>query len=76
MIEIHQQDGHLRMVADGPQHRLLQAVPQQNPVGQAGQRIVVSELLDLLFRLFAFGDVLHHGHEIIHDAVWPAHAAA
>jgi hypothetical protein len=42
-----------------------------------GRPVKVSgEIPDAFFRPFPLGDVLHHGHEVIHRAVRPAHAAA
>ena len=53
--------------------RLRQPVLQQRAVRQAGQRIMVGQMLQLQLDLLAARDVLDHGAEIFRIAVFVAH---
>ena len=47
------------------EHGLLQSVCQQNPVGQAGQRVKVGKLLQTLLLYLGIGDVGEKGYVIL-----------
>ena len=47
----------------------FQAVHQQLPVGQLRQRVVESQVLDLVFSRLAFGDVTRHGNPMGQAAI-------
>ena len=57
-VEIDEGDRDLGAVALRGENRLLQAVVEQRPVGQPGQRVVVGLLLDPGLVQLALGDVL------------------
>ena len=56
-IEIEEQDRDLFLVTPGCGERAAQAIIEQAAVGQAGERIVVGQVLDLAFGSFAVGYV-------------------
>ena len=56
-IEVEEQDGQPRRAAVRLGHRDGEAVVEQQPVGQAGEGVVVGELLDLLLGALALGHV-------------------
>ncbi|MPN31366.1 hypothetical protein SDC9_178840 [bioreactor metagenome] len=58
MIEIEEHQRGAALVAPALFHDMAEAVAQQQPVGQAGQRVVVGEILDLLLRRLALGDIV------------------
>ena len=57
VVEIDEQKRPFSPATAAARQRLLQTVQEQATVGQLGQRIVVGEVLDLLFRRLALGDV-------------------
>ncbi|KQW97190.1 hypothetical protein ASC94_10405 [Massilia sp. Root418] len=61
LVQVHQQHRHQCLVALGRVQRLLQPVPQQVAVGQAGQRIVVDFVLEQRSALL-------QGRDIVDDA--------
>jgi 3-methyladenine DNA glycosylase/8-oxoguanine DNA glycosylase len=50
-VEIDEQDRQSGLVAVGTLQRLVQAVAEQQAVGQAGQRIVVRLVIELIVRV-------------------------
>ena len=57
IVEIDEQERPFSPAAPAARQRLLQTVQEQATVGQLGQGIVVGQMLDLLFRRLALGDV-------------------
>ena len=57
LVEVDQDDREQAAVAPAARHRLAQAVLEQEPVGQAGQRVVLGEMQHAGFGPLAFGDV-------------------
>ena len=57
-VKTHHQHGHA-LIGPRAVKRLIQAVMQKGAVWQAGQRIIVSQAVDLLYRGHPFGNVLH-----------------
>ena len=57
VVETDKQKRPLSPAARAAGERLLQTVAEQATVGQLGQSIVIGEVLDLLFRRLALGDV-------------------
>ncbi len=62
-VEIDQHHGEQLAGATRPLDRLGHAVVEQEPVGQAGQRVVVGEAAQGLLGLLAAGQVAHHQHD-------------
>ncbi len=60
VVEIEHHHGDPAALAARLAHRLAQAVEQQRAVGQAGQRVVMGEMADLLLDALALGDVEQH----------------
>lgn len=56
-VEVHEHERHRPTGPPGPVERLFDQVAEQTPIGQPGQRIVVSQPMNLLLGLFALGDV-------------------
>jgi hypothetical protein len=56
-IEVDEQDGQSGLVAVGTLQGLVQSVAKQQAVGQAGQRVVVGLVIELIVGLPQFGDV-------------------
>ena len=75
-VEVEEHDGH-RAAAPPPRHRerLLETVPEQNAVGQAGQAVVVRLVGDDRFLAFALGDITEDGDVVLDVPPRVAHAA-
>ena len=73
VVEIDQQQGHRLRASARLGDGVLQAVVQQDPIGQAGQRVVVRHVMDLLFGPLALGDVVEHPDEAVGRALGPRH---
>ena len=73
VVEIDQQQGHRLATSAGLGDSVLQAVVQQDPIGQTGQRVVVRHVVDLLLRPLALGDVVEHPDEAVGRALGPRH---
>ena len=58
VVQVDEQQCAISSAAGAGRQRLLQPVEQQPAVGQAGQRVVEGQRLDLVFRRLALGDVL------------------
>ncbi len=63
-------------VALGPGQRVRGPVLEQQPVGQAGQRVVEGPVLELGFQLPLLGDITHGQHQAGHGVVVPQVAGA
>ncbi len=72
-IEVHEQQRHLPAGAFAMRDRLFHAVLEQQAVGQAGQRIVVGEILDLRLGRLALADVGEYADEMGDPARAVAH---
>jgi hypothetical protein len=59
--------------ARGAHHRVLQAVVEQQAVRQAGERIVVGQVVELFLRFLQLGDVAEHAHVMADGVVVVAH---
>ncbi len=57
VVHVEEQHGQLFTVALGTQQGLLQPQLQAEAVVQTGQRVVVGQVVDVLFGRLAFGDV-------------------
>ena len=62
IVEVDDHHGEAVFAALRREHGLSQAVVEQAPVGQAGQRVVVGEVAHLLLLALAFGHVLRHAY--------------
>jgi hypothetical protein len=60
-VEIDEQHGHLALIAAGVQQRLLDAVAAQQAVRQAGQRIVLRQVADVLLGALSLADIAKEG---------------
>ena len=56
-VQVHEQHGHLVAAALGHAQRLLQAVHQQQAVGQVGQVVVFGQVLHPCLGFFALADI-------------------
>ena len=61
VIQIHKHQGAVTPAALPGLHRLEKAIVQQLPIRQLGQRVIVGQLVDNFFGLFATGDVTVKG---------------
>ena len=59
-VQVNEHQGQLRTIPLGLQHRQVQAVPKQHPVGQVGQDVVVSLIGNELVSFHAVSDVAGH----------------
>ena len=59
VVQVQHQQGAAAVVARAGGQRLLQPVHQQAAVGQAGERVVVGQLVDLFLGSLALAQVLH-----------------
>ncbi len=66
MIEIDEQQGAAGFITGAERDGLRQAIQQQGTVGQMGQGVEESQLLDSFFRYLAFGNVVM-GTDIVGD---------
>jgi hypothetical protein len=57
VVQVHEQDGDREVVARLPLDHVLDAVLEQRPVRQAGDRVVEGLVLELLLERLAFGHV-------------------
>ena len=76
VFEVVQVDEHHRqrlVLALGHADGLLEAVGQQQAVGQAGQGVEVGQPVDLLFAFLAVGDVFFDGQVVRHRAIGLVH---
>ena len=66
-VEIHDRDSApvAPSLSDGVHH----AIPEQQPVGKSGERVVVGLILELLLRGLALGDVAIVDHERAHGRI-------
>jgi hypothetical protein len=55
-------------VAGRAHHRVLQAVVEQQAVRQAGERVVVGQVVELVLRFLELGDVAEHA-DVMRDGV-------
>ena len=69
VVEVEQQQPGSPIMALGLSQSMLQAVVEQRPVGQAGQRIVEGEITGALLDPRAFGDVPANPRKANHRAV-------
>jgi hypothetical protein len=63
-VEVHIHHGNLLLVPAGARHGLLQAIRQHRAVGQAGQRVVVGNVLELVLVCLQLRDVGQDGHVV------------
>ncbi len=62
-VEVHHQQCERCLVAPRRQDCLAQTVVQQQPIGQAGERVVDRLMLERSLSLLAFGDIAHADHK-------------
>ena len=63
-IQIEQQHRHHPAAPARARQRLVEIIPEQRPVGQAGERIMAGLMTHLGLGPFLLGDVQGHGHDI------------
>ncbi len=75
IVQVHKQQRPLALVALAGTHGQCQAVHQQASIGQAGQRVIKGELLDLVSGRLALGHVSQHNaqHRCAQGTVGGAH---
>ena len=64
VVDIDRDDGDAQPVPASPGERELQELVEQDPVGEAGQLVVIREERDLLLGILALRDVEHHALEV------------
>nr|WP_267874720.1 hypothetical protein [Massilia glaciei] len=72
-LEVGQHHHDQALVALGHDQRLLEALPQQLAVGQAGERVVCDLVLEVAGALVGLGHVAEHADDVRHDAVLVGH---
>ncbi len=75
-VQVQEQDGHLPVPAPGHVQGVGDAVLQQGAVGQAGEQVVVGDVLQLGLGAAALGDVQAQGKEVLHLSLAVAHGVA
>ena len=73
VVEIDQQQGDRLVASAGLGDSVLQAVVQQDPIGQPGQRVVMRHVVNLLLGSLALGYVVEHPDETIGRALGSRH---
>ena len=69
VVQVHEQDGDREVVARLPLDHVLDAVLEQRPVRQAGDRVVEGLVLELLLERLAFGHVTRVEDDPLHVLV-------
>ncbi len=64
VVEIQKQHGAVAVAAAAAGHGLAEAVEQQATVGQAGERVVIGQSMDLRRRLLVLGDLGERAHVV------------
>ena len=64
VVEIDERQAERSLVAVCERERLLQPVPQQVAVGEAGERVVIRLMLELVLVTLDLGDVVLHADEV------------
>ena len=69
VVEVEEHDRHVAARAAGQRERVLDAIAEQVPVGEPGQRIVKRQLPQLLFEALALADVAQVERQALHRRI-------
>ena len=69
VVEVEEHDSHVAPGAAGQRERVLDAIAEEVPVGEPGQRIVKRQLAQLLFEALALADVAQVERQPLHRGI-------